>query len=49
LNQLPGVSIPEERLDKRPSIPYALLKDKKAMAQFFDIWQKYIENIKKQD
>ena len=49
LNQLPRVSISEERLDKRPSIPYALLKDKKAMVQFFDIWQKYIENIKKQD
>ena len=49
LNQLPGVSISENRLDKRPSIPYALLKDKKAMVQFFGIWQKYIENIKKQD
>jgi len=49
LNQLPGVSISENRLDKRPSIGYALLKDKKAMAQFFDIWQKYIKNIKKQD
>ncbi len=29
--------------------PNLLAGDKRTMAKFFDIWQKYIENIKKQD
>jgi hypothetical protein len=36
LNEIPGVSIPEERMTKRPPIPYALLRDAAAMARFVD-------------
>ena len=36
LNRLRGVSIPETKLDKRPSIALSLLSDEKALGQFFE-------------
>jgi len=36
LNRLRGVSIPETKLDKRPSIALSLLSDEKALGQFLE-------------
>jgi len=46
LNRIPGVNIPMERIDKRPSIPYPILKDASSLSQFLAIWNDYISQIK---
>lgn len=46
LNRIPGVSIPEDAVDRRPSIKYSVLKDGKSLDMFLGIWGKYIEDIR---
>ncbi len=46
LNQIPGVNLPEKRIDKRPSISYSVLKDESSFKQFLKIWENYIDEIR---
>jgi hypothetical protein len=46
LNLIPGVSIPESTLSKRPGISLELLKDKKSLGLFFDAFDWLIQEIK---
>lgn len=46
LNSIPGVSIPENTLSKRPSISLDLLKDEKSLELFFNAFDWLIQQIK---
>ena len=46
LNSIPGVSIPENTLSKRPSISLDLLKDEKSLGLFFNAFDWLIQQIK---
>lgn len=46
LNSLSGVHISQDRIDKRPSIPYLTFNDEIAINQFMEIWDNYIQEIK---
>ncbi len=46
LNSIPGVSIPENTLSKRPSISLELLKNEKSLGLFFNAFDWLIQQIK---
>lgn len=46
LNQINGVSIPVDKIDKRPNIPLNLLVDEKEYQKFLDIYRWFIEEVK---
>ena len=46
LNKIPGVNIAEDKLDKKPSIHYEVLKEESSLNQFLKIWDNYLEEIK---
>jgi len=46
LERLPGIVIPENKLDKRPSFSWDVLKDPKALEQFLGIFEWYINELK---
>jgi len=37
LNQIPGVSVPEDAVDRRPAFPLSALVDETSLAQFLDV------------
>lgn len=45
--QIPGVSIDEQRLSKRPSFDYSLLLQEEHLQLFLNIYKEYIEEVKK--
>jgi hypothetical protein len=45
LNSIPGVSIPDDGIDRRPSIPFSTLQSKTALQSFLKIWENVIQNI----
>jgi len=47
LNEIPGVSLPEDSISKRPSIPMDLLSNDEALAQFKSIFEWFIEEAQK--
>jgi hypothetical protein len=47
LNQIKGVSIPPDAINKRPSIPLSVLKDKAALRQFLECFDWFIAELKK--
>ena len=47
LEKIPGVSIPESRLHKRPNFNANLLNTEEAMDTFISIFAEYIDEIKK--
>ena len=47
LNEIPGVSLPEDCISKRPSIPMDLLSNDEALAQFKGIFEWFIEEAQK--
>jgi hypothetical protein len=46
LNELPGVSIPQQAITKRPSIRLHLLQDAKVLAQFIDLLAWICEQVR---
>lgn len=46
LNKIPGVSIPEAKLDKRPSIPLAVLAEEEHLSRFLGTLDWCIEQIR---
>jgi len=46
LNTIPNVNLPQDSIDRRPSIKYEALRDEQNLNKFLEIWDKYIENIK---
>jgi len=46
LELIPGVKIPDERIDKRPNFPVELLSDESCFNLFADAMKTYIEDIK---
>ncbi|MGJ4851824.1 hypothetical protein ACH6CV_16420 [Bacillota bacterium Meth-B3] len=46
LEEIPGVQIPDDKLDKRPSFPASLLANEKNFALFTDVLKMYIADIK---
>ncbi len=46
LNEIPGVSIPEAKLDKRPSIPLAVLVNEEHLRQFLSALDWCIEQVR---
>ena len=46
LNAIPGISLPEEAISKRPGIPLSALHDKEALRQFLEIFDWFVEAIK---
>lgn len=46
LNQIPGVSISDKKIDARPSIPLKLLMPEKSLEKFLDILQWTVDEIK---
>jgi len=47
LNSIPNVNLPQDSIDRRPSIKYEALRDEQNLNKFLEIWDKFIENIKK--
>ncbi len=47
LNKIPGVNITEDKLEVRPSISYDVLKKERSMEMFLNVWDDYIDIIKK--
>jgi hypothetical protein len=46
LNQLPGIRLPDEVLERRPSIPMAVLTSEQAMQQFLAVGDWYLDEIR---
>jgi hypothetical protein len=46
LNAIPGVFIPEDGINRRPSIPLLALQPDESLAQFFNIYSWFIAQIK---
>jgi hypothetical protein len=49
LERIPGVNIPADRIEKRPSFELNLLADEKNLDIFVDTMKSYIEDIKKNE
>lgn len=47
LNEIKGVSIPEDKIDKRPSIDIKLLKDKSEYEKFIRLYDWFFEELNK--
>ena len=47
LNSIPGVDIPKDGIERRPSIPYSVLQQTASLSRFIDIWEEVIATIKK--
>mgnify|MGYP001039076770 CR=1 FL=1 len=45
LNQVPGIRIPESKINRRPSIPLSLLRDEMVLAQFLSVLDWAVEKI----
>ena len=46
-NSIPNINIPQDSIDRRPSFKYTILKDNQMLDKFLEIWDDYIEDIKK--
>jgi hypothetical protein len=46
LNEVPGVNIPEDGTERRPSIPLSALIDGTALGQFINVLDWYVEQVK---
>ncbi len=46
LNMINGISIPEHKIELRPSIPYSVLRTKNNLESFKKIWDNFINEIK---
>lgn len=46
LNAIPGISLPEEAIAKRPGIPLSALHDEEALRQFLEVFDWFVEEIK---
>lgn len=46
LERIPGVNIPDDRIEKRPSFEIDLLSDENSFSLFIDTMKSYIEDIK---
>ncbi len=46
LNNIPGVSLPEYSIDRRPSIPLATLAEEDRLEQFLRVMDWYVEQVK---
>lgn len=49
LNQIPGVNIPESKLDFRTSLSYRNLDEEKMFKMFSSIWEEYFDEIREQE
>ena len=49
LERIPGVKIPDERIEKRPNFEIGLLSDSKSFDLFAETMAKYIEDIKESE
>lgn len=47
LNEIPGVLIPESAITRRPSFSLDVLRDKKSLKMFLDVFEWLIEEVKK--
>ena len=45
LNMIPGISIPEDGVERRPSIDCLVLRDQDQLMPFLQIWQEYMNEI----
>lgn len=46
LNTIKGLNIPENKIDKRPSFPIQLLKEKEEFKKFINIYEWFLDEIK---
>lgn len=46
-NQINGIHVPDNKLDKRPSFDLSVLKDENNMELFIDVFKFFIEEVKK--
>ena len=46
LNTIPRVTIPEDGVERRPSIPFSALETDSSLNLFFGVWEEYFEEIK---
>jgi len=47
LNEVPGVNIPTDKIDKKPSIPYRILRDEPAYLAFIDVLKWFVGEASK--
>ena len=45
LNTIPGVSIPNDGIERRPTFPFSSLKPESSLKQFLEIWEEFMQNI----
>jgi len=45
LNRIPGVSIPYDGIERRPTFPFSALKPETSLKHFLAIWEEVIQNI----
>ena len=46
LNEIPGIIIPDNAIDKHPSIPLSTLNSEIALEQFLEVLDWFIEEVK---
>ena len=46
LKAIPGVSLPDDAIGRRPSIPLSTLQDQTALDQFLEIFDWFLDQIK---
>jgi len=46
LNCIPGLDLPQDSIERRPSFKYEVLRDAQNLNKFLEIWDKFIETIK---
>ena len=46
VNEIPGVTIPEDGISRRPSIPFSALLNREALKKFFDAMDWALDQIK---
>lgn len=45
LNSIPGVSIPDDGIERRPTFPFSALEPGTTLIRFLEIWEEVIQNI----
>jgi hypothetical protein len=46
LNEIPGIQIPDDALNRYPSFPMAVLNKREALAQFFTAIESFVAALK---
>lgn len=46
LNTIQGINLPESAINRRPSVPLAVLRDEHSLRQLLDIYDWYVEQVK---